>query len=170
MMLALLGKFGTRLSFDSKSLYAMWLPEDLDKVSEADLRVLKIGYRARFLKRLSGDFARGIVDEVRLRTLDLNSARKELIKLYGVGPETARMLLYPACHQHERLNHIAPWQQKIYSRIFYDKPLVPVRKIMTDLNKRYGDFASLATHYVWEDLFWRHRREPIGWLAKEIRL
>jgi len=91
-------------------------------------------------------------------------------KLYGVGPETARILLYPACHQHERLRHVTPWQQKIYSRIFYKKPLVPVRKILSDLNKRYGTFAGLATHYVWEDLFWRHQHKSIPWLAKEIRL
>jgi 3-methyladenine DNA glycosylase/8-oxoguanine DNA glycosylase len=100
----------------------------------------------------------------------VNSVRKELTKLYGIGPETARMLLYPACHQHEPLKHIAPWQQKIYSRIFYDKPLVAGQTIMADLNKRYGRFAGLATHYVWEDLFWRHQRKSISWLAKEIRL
>jgi hypothetical protein len=32
----------------------MWLPEDLNKVSEVDLRALKLGYRTRFLRRLSG--------------------------------------------------------------------------------------------------------------------
>jgi 3-methyladenine DNA glycosylase/8-oxoguanine DNA glycosylase len=166
MMHALLDAFGTRLTFDSKTLFAMWRPEDLTGVSEDDLRALKIGYRARFLKRLSDDFARGTVNERELRTLDPNSTRKALLKLYGVGPETANILLYPACHRYAALNHIAPWQQKIYSRMFYDKTLVPVPKILNDLNEKYGDQASLAVGYVWEDLFWRHSRKPIPWLQK----
>jgi 3-methyladenine DNA glycosylase/8-oxoguanine DNA glycosylase len=167
---ALLEAFGTEISFDSKSLFAMWRPEDLSKVSEDELRVLKIGYRARFLKRFSDDFARGTVNEFALRSLDGATARKELLKLFGVGPETANMLLYPACHRYAPLNHIAPWQQKIYSRLFYDEALVPSRKILRDLNDKYGDYASLAVGYVWEDLFWRHSLKPIPWLQKEIRL
>ncbi|MGO9604638.1 MAG: DNA-3-methyladenine glycosylase family protein [Candidatus Binataceae bacterium] len=170
MMRALLDAFGTRLTFDSQSLFAMWRPEDLAGVSEDELRALKIGYRARFLKRLSDDFSRGIVNEIELRALDLEQARKALLKLYGVGPETARILLYPACHRYAPLSHIAPWQQKIYSRLFYDQALVPTRRILKDLNARYGDYASLAVAYVWEDLFWRHSRAPIPWLQKEIRL
>ena len=170
MLQALLDAFGKRVQFDSKDLCVMWEPAHMRGVSEGDLRALRLGYRARFLNRLSLDFANGTVDEIELRTMDLDRARKELTKLYGVGPETARILLYPACHQHERLRHVAPWQQKIYSRIFYEKPLVPVPKILSDLNKRYGTFAGLATHYVWEDLFWRHQHKSIPWLAKEIRL
>ena len=170
MTRALLETFGTEISFDSKSLFAMWLPEDLADVPEGELRALKIGYRARFLKRLSDDFAHGAVNELDLRTLDPVLARKALLKLYGVGPETANILLYPACHRYAVLNHIAPWQQKIYSRLFYDKALVSTRKILKDFNQEYGEYASLKVGYVFEDLFWRHSRKPIPWLQKEIRL
>jgi len=170
MMNALLGAFGTRVNFDSKSIFAVWRPEDLSNVSEDELRALKIGYRARFLKRFSDDFARGMVNELALRSLDGATARKALLKLFGVGPETANILLYPACHRYAPLNHIAPWQQKIYSRLFYNKALVPTRKILKDFNQKYGDYTSLTVGYVMEDLFWRNSRKPIPWLHKEIRL
>jgi 3-methyladenine DNA glycosylase/8-oxoguanine DNA glycosylase len=170
MMDSLLRTFGTHLTFDSKSLFAMWRPRDLASVPEQRLRSLKLGYRARFLKRLSSDFARHIVDEAALRAMDVPAAGKELMQLYGVGPETARILLYPACHRYFPLAHIAPWQQKIYSRLFYAKALVPAGKIAKDLNQTFGQYATLAVHYAWEDLFWRHSRKPIPWLKKEIRL
>jgi 3-methyladenine DNA glycosylase/8-oxoguanine DNA glycosylase len=141
MTRTLLEAFGTRISFDSKNLFATWLPEELADVSEDQLRALKIGYRARFLKRLSDDFARGTVNELELRALDPVLARRALLKLYGVGPETANFLLYPACHRYAVLSHVAPWQQKIYSRLFYDKALVPARKILQDFNREYGEFA-----------------------------
>jgi hypothetical protein len=92
------------------------------------------------------------------------------MKLYGVGPETARILLFEVCHQYNTFDHIAPWQQKIYSRLFYKKLLVPVNKIRDDIKKQYGGYSMLAVHYIWEDIFWRRKNEKIDWLEKEIRL
>jgi 3-methyladenine DNA glycosylase/8-oxoguanine DNA glycosylase len=171
MMNALLDAFGTPLTFDSRTLYAIWRPHEMRDVTESELRALKVGYRARFIKRLSENLADGTVDETAIRSMDLDSARGELMKLYGVGPETAQILLYPACHRYGPMHHIAPWQQKIYSRIFYGRRLVPAAKILADLNRRYGMWATLAVSYVWEDLFWRRKRgERIEWLEREIRL
>lgn len=170
MLDALLDKFGTKLEFDGREIWAIWLPEDLEKASEADLRDLRIGYRAKFIKRLSQDFADNLVNEEKLRTLDKEEVKKELMKLYGVGPETARILLFEVCHQYDTFDHIAPWQQKIYSQLFYGKPLVSVDKIRNDIVKQYGKYSMLAVHYIWEDIFWRRRNEKIDWLEKEIRL
>jgi len=170
MLDTLLGKFGTKLEFDKKTIWAIWLPENLHDVSEQTLRDLKIGYRAKYLKRLSDDFGMGKINEHHLRTLSKEAAGKELTKLYGVGPETARILLFEALHHWDTFDHIAPWQQKIYSRLFYNKPLVPTNQIQNDIKKRYGKYSMLAVHYIWEDIFWRRKTEHIGWLEKEIRL
>jgi len=170
MMNILLDNYGTRLKFDDKEIFAIWFPEKLESVSEQNLRDLKIGYRAKFIKRLSQDFAEGKIDEQKLRELDQESAKKELLKLYGVGPETARILLFDVCHQYNTFDHIAPWQQKIYSQLFYKKPLVSIKKIRDDIKKQYGKYSMLAVHYIWEDIFWRRKNEKIDWLEKEIRL
>jgi N-glycosylase/DNA lyase len=170
MLDALLGKFGKELEFDGKKFWAIWLPEDLRNVSEEELRGLKIGYRAKFIKRLSEDFTAGKIDEYSLRGLGKEDAKRELMKLYGVGPETARILLFEAYHRYDVFDHIAPWQQKIYSRLFYGKRLVPAARIRDDINKRYGKYSMLAVHYIWEDIFWKRRSESVPWLEKEIRL
>lgn len=170
MLDALLKKFGTKVVFGGKTLYVIWLPERLSGISENDLRRLKIGYRAKFLKRLSDEFARGVVDEMALRNASAEDAKKVLMQLYGVGPETARILLFEVFHHDGTFDHIAPWQQKIYSRLFYGKRLVTARKIVRDIKQRYGKYAMLAVHYIWEDVFWRRKHERIAWLEKEIRL
>lgn len=170
MLDTLLGKFGTKVKFGGKELWAIWLPGKLAKVPEQKLRDLKVGYRAKFIKKLSQDFAEGKVDEYKLRTLDKDSAKKELMKLCGVGSETARILLFEAYHHYDVFDHIAPWQQKIYSRLFYRKNLIPVKRIRDDILKHYGKYSMLAVHYVWEDIFWRRKYEKIPWLEKEIRL
>lgn len=170
MMNVLLDNYGTKLKFDNKEIFSIWLPKNLKNISEQDLRNLKIGYRAKFIKRISQDFVEGKIDEQKLRTLEQESAKKELMKLYGVGPETARILLFEVCHQYNTFDHIAPWQQKIYSRIFYNKPLVSIDKIRDDIKKQYGKYSMLAVHYIWEDVFWRRKNEKIDWLEQEIRL
>ena len=170
MLDALLKKFGIKVVFDNKELWAIWLPEKLKNVSEQELRDLKIGYRAKFIKRLTQDFIEGKIDEKRLRDLDKEECKRELMKLYGVGPETARILLFEAFHHFDTFDHIAPWQQKIYSRLFYGKKLVSVDKIREDILKQYGKYSMLAVHYIWEDIFWRRKNEKISWLEKEIRL
>jgi 3-methyladenine DNA glycosylase/8-oxoguanine DNA glycosylase len=167
---ALLKNYGTKVKFDGKELFVLWQPKDLENVSEQELRDLKIGYRAKFIKRLSQDFVEGVVDENQLRKLDKGSAQKELMKLYGVGPETARILLFEALHHYDTFDHIAPWQQKIYSRLFYNKKLVSASRIRDDIKKAYGKYTMFTVHYIWEDIFWRRKNENIPWLEKEIRL
>lgn len=170
MMEALLTAYGSKLIFDSKEIWAIWLPERLEGVSEQELRDLKIGYRAKFIKRLSQEFAEGSVDEQKLRLMDQVQAKQELLKLYGVGPETVRILLFEVLHHNDTFDHIAPWQQKIYSQLFYNQPLIPTEQIRDDIKRQYGAYSMLAVHYIWEDIFWRRKNEHIEWLEKEIRL
>jgi 3-methyladenine DNA glycosylase/8-oxoguanine DNA glycosylase len=170
MLAALLQRYGTRLRFDNRELFAMWLPATMERVAERDLRDLRIGYRAKFIKRLSADFARGTMNEHALRAMDKDDAQRELLKLHGVGPETARILLFEALHHDDTFGHIAPWQRKIYSRLFYNRPMVSAERIRSDIIRRYGKYAMLAVHYIWEDIFWRRRNQKIAWLEREIRL
>ena len=36
--------------------------------------------------------------------------------------------------------------------------------------ERFDEYQMLAVHYIWEDLFWRRKHEPVAWLEKLIRL
>lgn len=170
MTKVMLENFGTEAVFDGKRIFAMWVPDDLVGVPEKRLRDLKIGYRARFIKRLSSEFSDGKIDEGRMRGYSSRQVKEELMKLYGVGPETARILLFEVLHDYGAFDHISPWQQKIYSRLFYDKEMVPAAKISGDIKRAYGKYSMLAVHYIWEDVFWRRKTQHIDWLEKEIRL
>jgi len=170
MMEALLDKYGTKVRFDGKELYAFWEPERLERASEQELRELKVGYRAKYLKKTSEDFAKGVVDEFKLRQMPMEEAKKELDKLYGVGPASASILLFEALHHYDTIEKIGPWEQKIYSRLLFNKELVPAETILQEIQKRYGKWKTLAMHYVFEDLFWKRKTQKIEWLEKLIRL
>ncbi len=179
MFQALLENYGTLLEFDGKNLphrqaglWCFWEPGRLKKVTEGELRALKVGYRAKSIKKTDGYFANKEIDELDLRKKDRETQMKELLALYGVGPATVWYLLFDVFHHWDFFDHISPWEQKIYSKLFFDKDPenpVPVAKILKYF-ERYGDYKQLAVHYIWEDLWWKRKNKNIPWLEKLIRV
>jgi 3-methyladenine DNA glycosylase/8-oxoguanine DNA glycosylase len=172
MFQVLLENYGKMLEFDEKRLWCFWEPGGLQNVTENELRALKVGYRARAIKKIDDQFAGGVIDEYDLRKKDRVTQRKELLKLYGVGPATVWYLLFDVFHQLDFFDHVSPWEQKIYSKLFFDqdpeKP-VPVQQLLKYFEK-YGEYKQLAVHYIWEDLWWKSKHESIPWLEKLIRV
>jgi len=198
MFQALLTNYGKLLEYDGKKLWCFWPPDGLSAVTEDELRDLKLGYRAKTIKKIDDYFTKGEVDEFELREKDQDTQKEELLKLYGVGPATVWYLMFDVFHHWDLFEHISPWEQKIYSKVFFDrdpeKP-VSVEKLLKYINK-YTNYQHLAVHYIWEDLWWsreilrlsdqrdlsrlsfikgditrwRRKNQHIGWLEKQIRL
>lgn len=167
----LLEKFGQKIKFDGKEMYVFWTPETLNKTTEKELRDLKLGYRAKFLKKIAQDFVEGKINEEKIKKLPNKEVKKELLKIYGIGPASVDYLLFEVFHRYDVFDFLPPWDQKILSRLIYKKPLVPAKKILVDAEKRWGKWKRLAIHYIWEDIFWQRKQgKKIPWLEKEIRL
>ena len=173
MMQAMFEKYGTLLSYDGEELYCFWEPEIVDQATEQELRGLKIGYRAKSIKRVTQAFVRKKIDEFDLRNKSKADQREALLGLYGIGPASVGYILFDVFHHGDELNYISPWEQKIYSKLFFDTD--PDEPISVDLllslfNERFGEYRMLAVHYFWEDLFWKRKNEHIEWLENLIRL
>jgi N-glycosylase/DNA lyase len=131
MMNNLFNTYGSKLKFDNKELFAYWKPEDLANVKEEELRSLKVGYRARMIKRVSDSFVKGEINEFELRKMTTEEAKDELMKLYGVGPATAQIILGEYLRRYDLFDLKGKlWEQKILSRILFKKKLVPAQKII----------------------------------------
>lgn len=172
MFKALLESYGILLEYDGKKLWCFWEPGALADVTEEELRALKVGYRAKSIKKTDECFRLGIVDEFDLRAKDRETQMKELLKLYGVGPATVWYLLFDVFHHWDFFNHVSPWEQKIYSKLFFDQdPENPVE--VSEILKHFetfGEYKQLAVHYIWEDLWWKRKNNPMPWLEKLIRV
>jgi 3-methyladenine DNA glycosylase/8-oxoguanine DNA glycosylase len=171
MLQALYENYARLLEFDGKKLWCFWKPGGLKKASEEELRALKVGYRAKSIKRIDDYFAQGKIDEFKLRKKNFDTQKEELLKLYGVGPATVWYLLFDVFHHYDFFDHISPWEQKIYSKLFFGKdPEKPVsaKKLLAHF-RRYGQYQQLAVHYLWDDLWWKHKNKKIPWLEKLVR-
>src|SRR3990167_7984141 len=185
MFRALLENYGTKLEYDGKELWCFWKGGSLTNVTEQELRNLKVGYRAKSIKKIDDYFAQGLMDEMILRKKDRQTQMTELLKLYGVGPATVWYLLFDVFHHWDFFNHISPWEQKIYSKVFFDQDPenpVSVEKLLKHFEK-FGKYKQLAVHYIWEDLWWTRlhlleqsyrgkesKSQNLAWLEKLIRI
>jgi len=170
MLDSLFRRYGTLVRFDGRELYTFWSPEEIVSVSEEELRSLKLGYRAKSIQRLTRCFADGGMDEASLRGRDKELVRSELLKLYGIGPASVGMLLFELFHHYDAFDTISPWEQKIYSRLLFSKEMVPAEQVLRDVKERWGSWRMLASHYIFEDLFWQRHTRHVPWLEALIRL
>lgn len=173
MMQSLFEHYGTLLEFDKQKFWCFWKPEILAKADEQKLRQLKMGYRAKSLIKVSIPFATQKIVELSLKNKDQEEQEKTLLSLYGIGPASVGYIMFDAFHHWDYLKHISPWEQKIYTKIFfhknYEKELVPVSTMLKYFNK-WSKWKNLAVHYLWEDIWWKRRNQHIPWLEKLVRL
>lgn len=170
MMRSLLDCYGEEISFAGVNLFGFWPASALATLDEAPLRTLKVGYRARSLLKVSLFFAENQGFESELRALPKQEAIASLRRIYGVGPATASYLLFESLKQTDAFDHVSPWEAKILSHVIFGEETVEPGVILAEAAKRWGNWRMLAVHYLFEDLFWRHKREPIAWLGELIRL
>ncbi len=173
MMQALFDHYGTALEYDGKQMFCFWSPAEISAVSEEELRTLKVGYRAKSIKRVSDAFAAKQIDELDLRRKTKEEQRQALLGLYGIGPASVEYILSDVFHRWDELDHISPWEQKIYSKLFFnrnpEKP-ISVKRLLCLFKQRFAGYERLAVNYIWEDLFWKWKHEKVAWLEPLIRL
>lgn len=170
MMDNLFSTFGHEIVFDAKKLSGFWLPNSIHEVAEQSLRDLKLGYRAKTLKRQADFFSSQRMNMEKLRSMDLDELKEKLLEIYGIGPASVQYLLFEVFHHYGAFTHISPWEQKIYSMLLFNEKQVEVSRIVNELEKRFGKWKMLAMHYIFEDLFWLRKNKSIPWLEELIRL
>jgi len=170
MLENLFDRFGGKAKFDGRILSTFWEPEDMAKSTEQELRELKVGYRAKFFTKITKQFVNKEINEFALRKISREGLKKEMLKLYGIGPASVEYLLFEDFYFLDSLETIPPWEQKIMSKLIFNEKLVPAKEILEFFEERYAGWEKLAFHYIWEDIFWKRKHQHIEWLEKEIRL
>lgn len=170
MLGRMLEKYGQLVRFSGVDLYAFWDHDSLAKVEEKELRALKVGYRAKTFLRTSMFFMDNPDFEYSIRGVGKSDAKRCLKKVYGVGPASAGYLLFESLKHLDAFDYVSPWETKILSHLFLGHANAASDEIVSMSKERWGEWRMLAVHNIFEDLFWRHRREKIDWLEALIRL
>ncbi len=93
MIQSLSRRFGCLLTLDEQRFFAFPTPESLASAAVRALADCGLGYRARYVSETARRIYEGKFDLDRIKRLDCEGARRELLNLPGVGPKVADCVL-----------------------------------------------------------------------------
>ena len=151
-------KYGTRHKIPptvSGYYYAFPSPEELNRASLDDLLALKLGYRAKYIKRICEDVCSGKLDLDRLRKLNYADSMEVLLSCYGIGVKVANCICLFGLH-HIGAFPVDTWIKKILLREYAPKSHctghVPETRLCEALIEenfsKYPGFAGVLQQYI----------------------
>ena len=155
---ALSEKYGTRYKIPptvSGYYYAFPSPEELNRASLDDLLALKLGYRAKYIKRTCEDICSGKLDLDRLRGMNYADSMEALLSCYGIGVKVANCICLFGLH-HIGAFPVDTWIKKILLREYAPKSHctghVPETRLCEALIEenfsKYPGFAGVLQQYI----------------------
>lgn len=118
------------------NFYAFPTVDVVANLSLADLAPLKCGFRDKYIIDAAQKTALKMVNLNKIKELPIEEARKELMKINGVGPKVAECTLLYGMHRLEAFP-VDVWMKKAMSTLF--KTYSP-----TD----FGEYAGIAQQYI----------------------
>src|SRR5699024_4046207 len=86
---------------EGKQYYDFPTPEALANATEEELKACNLGYRSRYIKKTAWSVMHNEICLSELYTMNHTDAKKELLKLYGVGNKVADCICLFALHHIE---------------------------------------------------------------------
>ena len=150
-------RFGRALPTKGEPAYSFPSFTELARVSEADLRSCKMGFRAPYLLATAKMLLAGEVDLEQLRRTELNCARAELIKLPGVGRKIADCVLLFA-YGFPHAFPVDVWVLKALRTLYFPKRRPTPKKLRGFADTYFGPYSGYAQQYLFHYMRTRHGR------------
>jgi N-glycosylase/DNA lyase len=158
-------KFGKPATVDSMEFFTFPSAAVIDKAGIDELRACGLGYRAKAIKTAANAIAIGQIDFDELKAARYTEAKKELLKLYGIGNKIADCVLlfslekldaFPidvwisrALAGHYHWMHKKKFGEKITERQYED--------LSCNARHYFGKYAGYAQQYLYY-----HMRQAAG--------
>jgi len=146
--------YGRRISFDGHTISAWFTPTQIAQANLEDLREkCRLGFRAKYLKSIADLIRkRNFPSLERLEEMPAEDAKRELMKLKGIGEYSAEIAL-----PHADRFPIDVWSVKVFWSLFFPhRAMSPLKMAMKDVRthavERWKKWRGYAFIYVINDL------------------
>ncbi|MCT4594997.1 MAG: 8-oxoguanine DNA glycosylase [Anaeromicrobium sp.] len=140
-------KYGSFIQeYKEKKYYAFPTPEELYNKAEEELKALNVGYRAKYIQSTTYIVKENQVDVYTLKNLDREMAKKNLLKLMGVGPKVADCILLFSMKKYNAFP-IDVWVKRVME-YFYFKDGATNNQIQEFAKEKYEDLGGFAQQYM----------------------
>ncbi len=136
-------KFGSKIEFDGKEFFLFPSPEKLANTSISELKKCGLGYRAKFVKQASKSVVTKKIDFRELRDMDYQSAKENLLQVFGIGNKVADCILLFSLEKLEAFP-LDRWMIKILEK-YYPYRFRLNGKSLTE--KKYNELHEEIVNY-----------------------
>lgn len=137
--------YGKEIKFEGKNYYLFPTPEELAGATIEDFRNLNLGFRDKYVYGAVQDVVSGKVNLEDINKLSYLEAKKELMKIKGVGAKVADCILLFSMNKIEAFP-IDTWIKKVMTELYSTKnSLKDIEKCATE---RFGEYAGIAQQYL----------------------
>lgn len=148
--------YGTKTEFDGRTYYAFPTLSQLSDITEDDLAPLKAGYRVSYIVDALQKLKSGEVNLQNIKSMSYADAKKELMKIKGVGPKVADCVLLFSAGKKEAFP-IDVWVKRTVQTLYLGEN-AKEKEISAFANEHFGEFAGVAQQY----LFYYARENKLG--------
>lgn len=135
-------QYGEKLTTENGTIYYSFpTAAALSQATEEELRACNLGYRAKYVLKTAKDIASGDFSLAKLKKMNYEDAKKELLKLYGVGVKVADCICLYALHHLEAFPVDTHIKQALNAHYINGFPM-----------KRYSGIQGVMQQYIfyWE--------------------
>ena len=140
-------RFGEALPAVGGPAYSFPAASRLARLSEADLRACKMGFRAPYLLETSRAVASGQMDLGRLQDVSVEIARGELMSLPGVGRKIADCVLLFA-YGFQTAFPVDVWVMKALRQLYFPRRRTALKRLQRFAGSHFGVNAGYAQQYL----------------------
>ncbi len=137
-------RFGNKIEFDREVFYGFPDPETLAVLSPEDLAEIKCGFRDKYIIDAAKKVASGEINLEKIHLMTDEDAKKELMKIKGVGPKVADCILLFAYQRH-KIFPLDVWTK----RILKEQYNVEEKEAEGFIKEKFGNYAGFAQQYLY---------------------
>jgi N-glycosylase/DNA lyase len=142
------------------------MPDQLVRLTEADLRTTGMGYRAPYVAAAARLAANGDLDVAALARLPYDEAHEQLLGVPGVGPKVADCILLYGCG-HVGAFPVDVWVARVLRADYFPRKRLRAGEVGAWARRHFGPWAGYAQHYLFHER--RSARPPATAAAHAAR-
>ena len=151
MQTALARTYGEEVEFDGRTYRAFPTPERLAAATEADLRDLRLGYRAPYVGKSAELLADGEIDVAAIRDLPYEEAREAMQAFVGVGDKVADCVLLFSLGHLEAVP-LDTWIRSAIGEYYPHCDRGSYAETSRAIREQFGPYAGYTQTYVFHHL------------------
>lgn len=138
--------YGRKIQYNGRDYYAFPTPSELQKADLEGLSLCRAGFRCKYIYQAVRMISEGEIRLEEIAARDIGEARKELMRIPGVGPKVADCIMLFSMGKYDAYP-VDVWVKRVTEYFFLGKD-VKMKDIHDFAAKKFGDLAGFAQEYL----------------------